>query len=148
MDRQALDYATDGPPSRDRATLRAGLLLALIVTGALLGVRSFAVFYEIADQEPFYAFPPAQIRQMMRLPIYLECLWLLWALVVVACVWAKWLGRWHSLILIWAVFWMMCLWSGISQYASDIAVLEGPNREWYLQNGKHARPPPSRKLGE
>ncbi|MDB5319701.1 MAG: hypothetical protein JWN40_1332 [Phycisphaerales bacterium] len=111
-------------------------------------MRSFAVFYGIADQEPFYGYSPAQIRQMMRVPIRLELIWLLWGLVVVTCVWARWLGRWDLLILVWAAFWMMCLWSGISQYASDLAVLESPNRDWIMQYGKNAGPPPPRGPGE
>jgi hypothetical protein len=147
MDRQPLDYGTGAPISAERSVLRIGLLVALIVAGGFLGARSFAVFYEIADQEPFYGYSPTQIRQMMRVPIGLELLWLLWAIVVLTAVWTKWLRRWGALILIWAAFWMMCLWSGISQYASDLAVLESRNRDWIMQHGKNAGPPPSSRPG-
>jgi hypothetical protein len=147
MGRQTLDYGTGEPKTREGLVLRGGLLLTLIVAGGLLGVRSFAVFYDIADKEPFYGCSPAQIRQMMRVPIHLEWLWPLWVVVVLTCVCARWLNHWAALILVWAACWMICLWSGINQYSSDLAVLESPNKDWIIKHGKNAKLPPPLRPG-
>jgi len=133
-----LDYAATAPAGH---AFRIGLLLILIVSGGLLAIPSFTVFYDIADQEPFYGSSPAQIRRMMLVPIGLECLWLLWCIGVLICICLKRLNNVSALLLVWAALWMCALGSGISQYASDLAVLESPNRAWIMEHGKATKLP-------
>jgi hypothetical protein len=109
-------------------------LLALSVP---LAVASAVMFYDIADKEPFYGYPPAQLRRMMITPISFEGLWLVWCVALVAGIFTRRIHERGAFLLLWAALWMFVLAKGISQYVSDIAVLESPNRNWLMQHGKN-----------
>src|SRR5690348_10052433 len=101
----------------------------IYLSGGLSGLYSLALTYEIADEEPFYGYSPVEIRRMMVLPICLELFWLCWCISIVYLIFRRRIHEYHTFLILWAILCAIALGSGINQYASDISVLESPNRE-------------------
>jgi hypothetical protein len=133
----ALEYSTHQPLHKSYSL---PLLLALIISGAALGVYSFAVFYDIADKEPFYGYSPAELRTMMLIPIVQTVSWAIWCLVLIALIFTRKIHPHGAFLLLWAVVWILAAVSGINQYRSDISVLKSPNRDWIIEHGKSSLP--------